>query len=174
MNSQDETALAIAKKAALQAGSILRDSLQTDFKVSKKGPINLVTEIDLRAEAVIIGLIERHFPEHSILSEERDEKVGSTPYRWVIDPIDGTTNYAHGYPCFCVSIALEVEGVLQLGVVYDPIANELFCAERGRGASLNDEPSGSPRSRNPLRALLPPASRTIPRRETSTSSCSHG
>ena len=140
MSSQDEAALALAKRAALQAGSILRDSLKTDFKVSKKGPTNLVTEIDLRAEAVIIELIERRFPDHSVLSEERDEKVGSAPYRWVIDPIDGTTNYAHGYPCFCVSIALEVEGILQLGVVYDPIANELFWAERNRGAYLNHEP----------------------------------
>ncbi len=140
MSSPDETALAVAKMAAQKAGSLLRDSLKTDFKVSKKGPTNLVTEIDLRAESIIIEFIERHFPDHSVLSEEREEKVGSAPYRWVIDPIDGTTNYAHGYSCFCVSIAQEVEGNLKLGVVYDPIANELFWAERNQGAFLNDEP----------------------------------
>lgn len=154
MSSLDETARAVAKEAALEAGRLLRDSLKTDFQVSKKGPINLVTEIDLQAEALIIELIERHFPDHSVLSEERDEKVGTAPYRWVIDPIDGTTNYAHGYPCFCVSIALEIEGNLQLGVVYDPIANELFWAERNQGASLNDEPIRVSEVVEPMESLV--------------------
>ncbi len=154
MNSLDQTPLAVARNAALEAGGILRGSLKTDFQVSKKGPINLVTEIDLRAEALIIELIERHFPDHSVLSEERDEKVGSSPYRWVIDPIDGTTNYAHGYPCFCVSIALEVEGIPQLGVVYDPMANELFWAERNRGAYLNEEPIRVSEVREPIESLV--------------------
>ena len=140
MSAQDETALAVAKEAAFQAGNVLRTFLKTDFQVSKKGPTNLVTEIDLRAEAMIIELIECHFPDHSVLSEERGEKVGTAAYRWIIDPIDGTTNYAHGYPCFCVSIAQEIEGLVQLGVVYDPIADELFWAERHQGAHLNDEP----------------------------------
>lgn len=144
----------MAREAALQAGGLLRDALDTDFKVSKKGPSNLVTELDLRAEATIIDHIERHFPDHSVLSEERGEKTENSCYRWVVDPLDGTTNYTHGYRCFCVSIALEVDGHLTVGVVYDPMADEFFWAERDQGAYLNGELISVSEVEEPIESLV--------------------
>jgi len=110
-------------------------------RVSQKGEIDLVTEADIAAEQLIIDRIRSHYPRHSVLAEESGEAVvvdGATTFKWIIDPLDGTTNYAHGYPCFCVSIGLEYNGELELGVIYDPTRNELFAAERGEGTTLND------------------------------------
>ena len=132
--------LTFAKQLALDAGSLLVQKLGS-ARVSNKGDIDLVTEADIAAEELIIERIRSHYPKHSILAEESGEAVsigGNSPWKWIIDPLDGTTNYAHGYPCFCVSIGLEFEGVLQVGVVYDPMRNELFAAERGEGTTLND------------------------------------
>ncbi len=108
--------------------------------VTKKGDINLVTEADLASEAYIIERIKSYYPKHAILAEESGEAVvlgGDTAWKWIIDPLDGTTNYAHGYPCFCVTLALEHEGDIAIGVTFDPTRDELFAAERGRGATLN-------------------------------------
>ena len=111
-------------------------------KVTNKGDIDLVTEADLASENLIIERIRSYYPQHGILAEESGEaelKGGkSSEWKWIIDPLDGTTNYAHSYPCFCVSIALEHAGVLEVGVVYDPVRDEMFAAERGNGATLND------------------------------------
>ncbi len=127
----------LASEAARQAGEVLKEGLGKRKRIEYKGEINLVTEIDRRAERVIIRLIRASYPEHAILAEEGEGKEGRSGYKWIIDPLDGTTNYAHGYPCFCSSIALERNGEVILGVVYDPLRDELFSAEKGKGAYLN-------------------------------------
>ena len=127
----------IAKDAALKSGIFIKGSVGKIAHISYKGIDNIVTDIDKKAESIIIKSIVSKFPDHSILSEESQPRIGSSPYKWVIDPLDGTTNFAHSFPFFCVSIALELKGVLQLGVVYDPMRNELFFARKGGGAYLN-------------------------------------
>jgi myo-inositol-1(or 4)-monophosphatase len=126
---------------ARDAGGLLMQRLGA-AKVTNKGDIDLVTEADLASEHLIIERIRSYYPQHGILAEESGEAalVGGKrgDWKWIIDPLDGTTNYAHSYPCFCVSIALEHAGVLEVGVVYDPVRDEMFAAERGNGATLND------------------------------------
>ena len=127
-------------QTAREAGQILLDKFGRKINVSKKGDINLVTEADLASEKFIIERIKSHYPKHSILAEESGEAVvvgGSSQWKWIIDPLDGTTNFAHGYPCFCVTLALEYEEKIVVGVTYDPTRDEMFSAERGNGASLN-------------------------------------
>lgn len=130
----------VAKEAALEAGQMLLSHLRTNFQISKKGRINLVTEMDLKAEKLIVDRIRLDFPDHEILAEERGTQTGSGPCKWIIDPLDGTTNYAHGYQFFCVSIAVELEGQLAVGVVYDPVTKEFFSARKDAGATLNGQP----------------------------------
>lgn len=135
--------LNFAIEAARDAGQILLEKFGRGIAVLKKGEIDLVTEADLASEALIIERIKSYYPKHSILAEESGEAViageGNT-WKWIIDPLDGTTNYAHGYPCFCVTIALEHDGEIVIGVTFDPTRNEMFAAERGRGATLNNKP----------------------------------
>lgn len=131
-------------QTAREAGRILAEKLGRSLQVSNKGDIDLVTESDLASERLIIERIRTHYPRHAILAEESGASepeisgAGKSEWKWIIDPLDGTTNYAHGYPCFCVSIALERAGKIELGVVYDPLRDEMFAAERGRGATLNE------------------------------------
>ena len=132
----------IAVAAAQQAGKIIADAYRTDFQVYyKEGTLtNLVTEVDRRSEAAIVEVLSGAFPKHHILAEEGGEASGrGSPYRWYVDPLDGTTNFAHGFPMFCVSIGLEAHGRMILGVVYDPLRQELFEAEAGQGALMNGE-----------------------------------
>ena len=133
--------LNFATQIAREAGNLLVQRLGS-AKITNKGDINLVTEADIAAENLIIERIRSHYPQHGILAEESGEAVlvggRKSEWKWIIDPLDGTTNYAHGYPCFCVSIALEHSGQLEIGVVYDPMRDEMFAAERGQGATLND------------------------------------
>jgi myo-inositol-1(or 4)-monophosphatase len=132
-------ALNIAVKAARRAGQIInRASLDLDLvQVSSKRHNDFVTEVDKAAEAAIIGVLRDAYPEHAILAEESGAS-GQSDYRWIIDPLDGTTNYIHGFPQYAVSIALAHKGIVTQAVVYDPTRNELFTASRGRGAFLND------------------------------------
>lgn len=113
---------------------------ESGFRVSKKGTIDLVTEVDFECERMCRALIAERFPDHDVLAEELSsgptERARSS-HRWVFDPLDGTTNYAHGLPIFCASLALEIDGVAEVGAVFDPTRNELFTAERGVGAFLN-------------------------------------
>ncbi len=125
-------------KAAREAGKLLMDKFEKGIRVEFKGKYDLVTEADRQSEALIVNLIREQYPEHDILAEEGDYGCTGSDYRWIIDPLDGTTNYAHGFPWFAVSIALEVRGRLELGVVYNPYVGELYFAERGAGAFLND------------------------------------
>ncbi len=135
--------LNFAIQTARDAGSILLEKFGRLTSVMKKGDINLVTEADLASEALIIERIKTYHPRHSVLAEESGEAVvigGDSTWKWIIDPLDGTTNYAHGYPCFCVTMALEHDGEIVVGVTYDPTRNEMFAAEKGNGASLNGKP----------------------------------
>jgi myo-inositol-1(or 4)-monophosphatase len=132
----------VAIAAARQAGKIIADAYRTEFRVDyKQGTVtNLVTEVDCRAEAVIVEMLSASFPDHCILAEECgviDRKDSS--FRWLVDPLDGTTNFTHGFPMFSVSIGLEVDGRMRVGVVYDPLRHELFEAEAGKGAFLNGQ-----------------------------------
>jgi len=111
------------------------------FTIShKEGVNNLVTEADHASDAAIQAVIRKNFPEHSILSEETAEKVSSTEFKWIIDPIDGTVNFANGIPICCISVALEQNGTVIMGAVYNPVLREFFFAQRGLGATLNDQP----------------------------------
>jgi myo-inositol-1(or 4)-monophosphatase len=135
--------LNFAIDTAREAGQILLEKFGRITTVTKKGDINLVTEADLASEHHIIERIKSHHSKHAILAEESGEAVvigGDTTWKWIIDPLDGTTNYAHGYPCFCVTLALEHNGEIAIGVTFDPTRDELFAAERGRGATLNGKP----------------------------------
>jgi myo-inositol-1(or 4)-monophosphatase len=122
------------------AGQILRAGYEREHDVKYKGVIDLVTEVDHQSEAYLLGQIQERFPDSHILAEESGEIEGSSQARWYIDPLDGTVNYAHHIPVFCVSIAYAVDGKLSLGVVYDPLRDELFSAEHGKGAHLNGRP----------------------------------
>jgi myo-inositol-1(or 4)-monophosphatase len=134
--------LNIAIKAARAAGSIInRASMDLDIlKVNSKAPNDFVTEVDQAAEAIIIETLLTAYPGHGILAEESGREYGAknSEYVWIIDPLDGTTNFIHGFPVYCVSIALAHRGVVQQAVVYDPTRNDLFYASKGRGAFLND------------------------------------
>jgi myo-inositol-1(or 4)-monophosphatase len=130
--------LNFAIRVAQDAGRLLRDRLGTNIDIGHKGSINLVTDVDLASEKLIREAIATHHPRHQVLAEESGLSDSGSEYRWIVDPLDGTTNYAHGYPVFCVSIALECNGEVILGVVYDPMRDELFAAERGVGATLNN------------------------------------
>ncbi|MBA2745521.1 MAG: inositol monophosphatase [Flavisolibacter sp.] len=128
-------------EAANAAASEMLRFKDLDFKVSnKEGINNLVTEADHASEAAIISVIQKNFPEHQILSEECGELIQDSRYKWIIDPIDGTVNFAHGIPLCCISIAVEHDNKMVLGAVYNPFMNEFFIAERGKGATLNDKP----------------------------------
>lgn len=135
----DPQLLAVAIEAALAAGQIQRQYFRHEFSIRKKGTIDLVTEADLAVERDIRERIAWHFPSHTVLGEEgaQSSPTSASPFRWIVDPIDGTTNFAHGLALFCVSIGLEIDGRVALGVIYEPIGNELFTAERGEGARLN-------------------------------------
>ena len=129
--------LKIAVEAAKEAGKIQLKHRNHVGKIYYKGDINLVTEVDLLCEKKIIEIITNNYPEHSILAEEKGEALTGSDYKWIIDPIDGTVNYAHDFPCYCVSIALEYKKDVLIGVVYQPVLNELFTTQKGKGAFLN-------------------------------------
>jgi myo-inositol-1(or 4)-monophosphatase len=123
--------------AARRAGQLLRDHYNKPHQVSYKGVIDLVTEMDKQSERLATDILRKAFPEYGILGEEGSNSPGPYTCRWIIDPLDGTTNYTYSYPLFGVSIALEKQGEITLGVVYNPILDELFTAEKGGGAYLN-------------------------------------
>jgi myo-inositol-1(or 4)-monophosphatase len=127
---------------AIHAGAdILKHYFEGTFEIASKDTLNnLVTEVDKKSEDAIIDVIKAEYPEHFILSEEAGELSTESNYKWIIDPIDGTVNFAHGIPICCISIGLERDGEMQMGAVFNPFMNELFFAERGKGAFLNNKP----------------------------------
>src|SRR5690242_7040899 len=137
----DDKLLDVAWQAASRAGQLIRESWQKPKSIEYKGAIDLVTSVDRESERIIIATIQSHFPGHSILAEEETIVCGADEEcRWIVDPLDGTTNFAHGYPQFCISIALEYDRETRLGVVFDPLRGEIFSALKGGGATLNEEP----------------------------------
>jgi myo-inositol-1(or 4)-monophosphatase len=144
--------LSVAIEAAKEAGSFLKQSVGKvkNIEMKKDEERNLVSEIDKESEAMIIRRIKRRFPDHAILAEESGGTEASAEYKWIIDPLDGTTNFLHGLPIFSVTIGIEWKGEIVAGVVYDPNSDELFTAERGSGAYLNGK-----------RLQVSPASRLI-------------
>ena len=139
MSSNDPTLDEICTFAR-EAGAILRSGFGQRQTITHKGRIDLVTEYDHRSEAYLLGQVRAHHPGHTILSEESGLQAGQKEHCWYIDPLDGTTNYAHGMPVFCVSIAYADKDAISLGAVYDPLRDELFSAARGQGAWLNGAP----------------------------------
>ncbi len=166
----------IGRQAALAAGAVMRQNYQKPHEITMKGTIDPVTETDFQCQEIIIGMIRQAFPDHGFLAEERGGEAGTEPQpaagaephhpglaweadspptcRWIIDPLDGTVNFAHGYPMFCASIACEADGVLTYGVVYDPLRDELFEGKRGGGASLNGRPIRVSRTAQMSRAII--------------------
>jgi myo-inositol-1(or 4)-monophosphatase len=132
-----DTAKRIGIAAAYKGGQILRAHFGKVLKIDKKGPTDLVTEADRQSEKVIIETIRAAFPEHAVLAEESGMSAGARDIRWYIDPLDGTTNFAHGLNLFCVSIACAVDGDIALGIVLGPLTDELFVAVKGQGATRN-------------------------------------
>ncbi|MBN1504454.1 MAG: inositol monophosphatase [Candidatus Eisenbacteria bacterium] len=126
-----------AVTAARIGGDVLRAGVSVKKRVAYKGRVNLVTQVDTRSERAIMSYLGKRFPGHAFLAEESGSSARTSEFLWIIDPLDGTTNYAHGYRSYCVSIALSVGGTVVLGVVYDPNLDELFSAVEGRGARLN-------------------------------------
>jgi myo-inositol-1(or 4)-monophosphatase len=153
----DPAFLATATEIVLRAGDIQLARRESGFRVAKKGEIDLVTEVDLECERMCRAVIGERFPDHDILAEELSSgpgEVARASHRWVFDPLDGTTNYAHGVPIFCSSLALEIDGRAEVGAVYDPTRRELFTAERGGGARLNGAPLAISTTTTLLDALI--------------------
>jgi len=127
-------------KAARASGALIKEKINSKFLIEhKEGPNNLVTEVDKASETLIMNIIREEFPDHYILSEEIGALAMDSSYKWIIDPIDGTVNFANGIPLCCVSIAIEKDGMIIMGAVYNPMMNEFFFAEKNQGAYLNDQ-----------------------------------
>ncbi len=137
-----EAYLQTAKAAAREAGRVLGENYGSRGEIMYKGTVDLVTRFDRLAQDMIFRRLSGAFPDHGFLAEEGLTRAGTSEFRWIFDPLDGTTNFAHTFPVFCVSVALEREGAVILGVVYDPTRDELFEAVRGQGARLNGRPVG--------------------------------
>ena len=139
--SRDPLLLATAVEAVVRAGTLQMERFGGTMRVDKKGTIDLVTDVDVAVERMFRDLVSARFPHHRVLAEEFGGEAAVPPGPcWVFDPIDGTTNFAHGLPIFCSSLALEIDGVAEVAAVYDPNRRELFTAERGGGAFLNGRP----------------------------------
>jgi myo-inositol-1(or 4)-monophosphatase len=146
--------LEVAVAAAEAAGEVLRSTFGQRLDVEYKGEAELVTEADEKAEQKVKEVLGEAFPDYGMLTEEGGEIAGEAEARWIVDPLDGTTNYVHGVPFFCTSVALERHGEVVVGVVHDPMAKETYAAERGGGVTLNGEPIGVSETDEPARALL--------------------
>jgi len=150
MMSYREFAISFAR----EAGLFLKNRFTEKHEIVYKGEIDIVTEADRMSEEMLVSAIQKKFPHHDILAEESLGTEKGSEYRWLIDPLDGTTNYAHGFPFFCVSIALERAGEIILGVIYDPMADELYEATSEGGASLNGNPISVSDTKELSRGLL--------------------
>src|SRR5215813_270569 len=145
-----EAAIEVAK----EAGAILSEEFARAPEISYKGEVDIVTQADKRSEHAIVRRLTEFFPEHSIAAEEGTGSEKDSEFRWHVDPLDGTTNFAHGYPCFCVSIALAQRDSVIAAVVYNPFYNELFAAARGQGATLNGKAIHVSKSKTLATSLL--------------------
>ena len=141
------------QELAREAGSLLL-SYFGKVAIEYKGDVDLVTEADRRSEELIVGRIRKQWPQHDVMGEEGSRRETGSDFRWYVDPLDGTTNFAHGYPVFCISIALEHKGERIAGVIYDPTRDEMFAAEKGSGAVLNGRPIQVSRTRRLAESLV--------------------
>jgi myo-inositol-1(or 4)-monophosphatase len=152
----DPVFLATAVEIVLRAGAIQLERRESGFRVTKKGEIDLVTEVDFECERMCRAVIAERFPGHDVLAEELGGRSSqpAARWRWVFDPLDGTTNYAHGLPIFCASLGLEIDGRTEVGAIYDPTRHELFTAEYGQGAYVNGRPLAVSATSTLIDALL--------------------
>jgi myo-inositol-1(or 4)-monophosphatase len=134
-----ENYLGVAVEIAREAGSLIAELSKQPVEISYKRKSDLVTQADRRSEALIIDRLNRHFPGHAVVAEEGGGQETGSDFCWYVDPLDGTTNFAHGFPVYCVTLGLACRGEMIAGVVYDPTREEFFAAERGSGAYLNDQ-----------------------------------
>jgi len=148
------TLLAVAAEAVLRAGAIQKERYGHEVRIDYKGEINLVTEVDHACEAAILQILRSRFPDHDVVTEETALARHGSPYVWYVDPLDGTTNFAHGYPCFCSSVGVARDGVVVAGAIYEPLKNELFTTERGAGAHVNGRPLKVSGASELLKSLL--------------------
>ena len=141
-DKEKEVIYSTACVAARKAGAILREGfgIGKGKNISYKGRINPVTETDIKSEKAIVETIRKAFPEHDIITEESNPDIKGSPVKWIIDPLDGTVNYAHNFPFVAVSIGVEIDGEMETGVVYNPIQDEFFHARKGKGAFMNSDP----------------------------------
>ncbi|MEJ5226743.1 inositol monophosphatase family protein [Thermodesulfovibrio sp.] len=151
-----KSAINVAIEAAKLAGKIIKENIGTITKedITQKSISDYVTKFDLQAERAIIEKIKTHFPEHQFMAEESSNKIKKAEYMWIIDPLDGTTNFIHGFPVVAISIALMFKEEVVVGVVYDPLRDEIFYAEKGSGAFLNDEKIEVSTIKDPSLALI--------------------
>jgi myo-inositol-1(or 4)-monophosphatase len=154
VDKPDPRFLATAVEAVVRAGELQIAKFGTGIRIDKKGTIDLVTEVDLEVERMFRALVAERFPDHDVLAEELDIKPTGARHRWVFDPLDGTTNFAHGVPIFCASLALEIDGRPMVAAVYDPNRRELFTAERGIGSWLNGQRLKTSATSSVLEAML--------------------
>ena len=158
MSNDSEPSLSLLSEAAVAAaragGAVLLEEFANARQIEYKGKIDLVTDADRRSEKTVVSVLQSHFPSHQILAEEGSRGGESPRYRWIIDPLDGTTNYAHRYPHFAVSIGLELDGEMAVGVVFDPVLGELFTAHAGGGAFINGRPIRVSGTNDLLHSLL--------------------
>jgi myo-inositol-1(or 4)-monophosphatase len=154
LSQSGKSTLEVAAQAARQAGETLKAHFREKTRVKYKGRANIVTDIDLRSEEILKSSLLAEYPDHGILSEESQSVTGNSSYKWVLDPLDGTNNYSFGIPFFSIVIALtEGEGVL-LGIVYDPLRDEMFSAQKSRGAALNSSAIHVTRKRTVRESLI--------------------
>ena len=144
----------VALSATTTAGEIIRNGWDSDRQITFKGRADIVTDIDVAAEKAVLEILTGAFPDFGILAEESQPVTGSSPYRWVVDPLDGTRNYAHSIPHFCTIVALAEGDEVIVGVVYDPVREETFTAAKGQGAFLNGEPISVTATTDLSRSLL--------------------
>ncbi len=137
--SKNKEFAAVAEAVLREAGGYLKTNLHTRATATHKGDVDLVTAFDTGAQEILVGRLAAAFPDHGFLAEEGLSRPGTSEYRWILDPLDGTTNYVHTFPVFCISAALELRGKIVLGMVYDPMRDELFLASPGSGARLNGQ-----------------------------------
>ena len=140
LSTSGHTALDVSIKVAKEGGNIIRDRFLTEKKIRFKGRSDIVTDVDVEVENLVLGKLKYEYPDFSVLAEESAPIQTNSEYTWVIDPIDGTRNYAEGIPHFCILVALAKGSDVELGITYDPITEELFTAQKGMGAFLNGDP----------------------------------
>jgi len=140
LSQSGKSTLEVATEAARKAGEILKTHFREKTQVKYKGRANIVTDVDLQSEKSLKSILQAEYPDHSILSEESQAIAGNSSYKWILDPLDGTNNYSFGIPFFCIVIALVKGKEVLLGIVYDPLRDEMFLTQKGKGAVLNNSP----------------------------------